>query len=177
MSQVLARIFGNRRIAAAVACAIVLMTASSLLAQDKPGAAPDQAPPAQVPPAQAQSPAEMFAKHNLIGTFAQPCGVPPSHQNPHVVHRANSAGLVDRHVLAGDPSPAAAAVIDSVTEQGARLQVSQVGAGGRITYVMEVDRDRFRSVESKQADGTVLIADGRFAGSNAPTPWLVKCPP
>ena len=167
MRQALARISEFRRIgvALAVVVAVAVSAASWGLAQDKPGASPDQASP----PAQALSPADMFAKHGLIGTFAAPCGAPPSHQNPHVVHRAGNAGRVDRHVLAGDPAPTGAATIDSVTEQGTRLQVSQVGGGGRITYVIEIDRDRFRTVDSKQAYGTVLIADGRFAGSNAPT--------
>jgi len=173
MTQGWSRISGHRRIAVGVLAVAWMSAASAVLAQDKPGASPDQV---QSQPAPEQSPAAMFAKHGLIGTFAQECTA-PTRQNGHIVHRANSAGQVDRHVLVGDPAPAAAATIDSVTEQGARLQVSQVGAGGRITYVMEVDRDRFRTVESKQADGTVLIADGRFTNSNAPTQWLTKCPP
>lgn len=174
--QVLVRISGYRRIgvgALAIACAAALMPAAPVRAQDKPGPSPDQG---QAQTAPATSPAAMFAKHGLIGTFAQECTA-PTRQNGHVVHRANSAGQVDRHVLVGDPTPAAAATIDNVAEQGARLEVSQVGAGGRIIYVMEVDRDRFRTVESKQADGTVLIANGHFANSNAPTQWLIKCPP
>jgi hypothetical protein len=180
MVQVLARIAGDRRIAIGVHTAAVVLAASvfaatGALAQDKPAPSPDNA---QAQPAQSQSPAELFAKHGLIGTFAQPC-TPPSRQNAHIEHRpAAAGGQVERRLMTGEAAPAATATIDSVSEEGGkRLQISQVGANGRVTYVVEVDKDRFRTFESKLADGKVLVAGGRFTADNAETQWLVKCAP
>jgi hypothetical protein len=152
----------------------VVVVCASVAAQDAKTSADKPTAPADSAPA--VSAAEMLAKHGLLGTFAQQCA-PPTRQNAHIVHRANGS-QVDRHVLTGETAPTAAATIDTVTEQGGkRLQISQVGAGGRVTYTIEIGKDQFRTFESKLADGKVLIADGRFTSDNTPTQWLVKCPP
>jgi len=165
MLQVSARCCQYRRVgcgalAAAIAwCAVV----SAAPAQD----------PAQRP---AQTPEQIFAQYGLLGTFAEQC-TPPTRRNGHIVHRAMADGRVERHVLMGDPAPAGQATIDSVTDEGGKLRIGQTGFGGRITYVIAVDRDRFRTMESRQDNGTVLVADGRLTGNNAPTQWLVRCAP
>ena len=68
------------------------------------------------------------------------------------------------------------------TTGAARLVVQEVmlrgmmGARGRINLVVQVDRNRWRTLQSTRENGERLIVNDRFAGSNTDPGWFNPLP-
>ena len=123
----------------------------------------------------AASDADTLERFGMLGTFAVDCAAPASRSNPHLVYAATRQGNVTR-TLKMEPGLDGTFPMRNLRLLGPdRLQYEETGR--RAEFIVTVARigDKFRSWQSVQADGKVLIQDGKFPDSGAPTLAFERC--
>lgn len=120
--------------------------------------------------------ADVMRQFGMLGRQAVDCAAPASQSNPHVTYAATPQGNVTRS-LKMKPDLDGTFNIRNVRMAGPNvLQFDETGRTSELTISVAKIDGKFRSWRSVRADGTVLIADGRFPSSGAPTIAFTFCP-
>ncbi len=112
----------------------------------------------------------------MLGRIAVDCAAPHSRSNPHQIYAVSSSGNVTRTLKMDNPKLDATLSLRNVRMLTPDLlQFEETGRASALTIsIVNID-GRFRNWHSAQADGTVLIANGKFAGSGKPTVAFKFC--
>ena len=126
-------------------------------------------------PAHAASDADTLRKFGMLGRLAIDCTQPHSQQNPHLIYAASPQGKLTR-TLRMTPE-----IDGTFPMQNVRLlmpdllQHEETGRQSQLTITVKKIGGKFRSWHSMRADGTVLIADGKFPKTGSPTLAFERC--
>ncbi len=118
---------------------------------------------------------DVLRRFGMHGRLAVDCAAPASSTNPHLVYAVSPQGQVTR-TLRMDPSLDGTFPMRNLRLLAPdRLQYEETGR--RAEFVITVARigGRYRSWQSVQGDGKVLIQDGKFPESGAPTLAFEVC--
>lgn len=130
----------------------------------------------------ADPPWPALMKVGMAGTWAHSCSAAASPSNWFVTYAATGNGGARSMSNRGEDTRLT--VVDSArllspTTVRLRLRYDDPkwGATNGFVYdvVIEVTARRSRALQSVRGDGTVMIKDGLFVSSGAPTPALEKC--
>ena len=128
-----------------------------------------------VGPAHAASDVEILKEFGMFGRIAVDCSAPYSNSNPHLIYAVSSQGKITR-TLEMNPELNGSFVIRKMRMLGPNvLQHEETGRQSELTITVNKIDGRYRSWRSVRADGTVLIADGKFPASGNPTVSFEKC--
>jgi hypothetical protein len=121
------------------------------------------------------SDADVIKRFGMAGTLALNCSAPAGKDNPYMIYAAPANGKITR-TLKMDPSIDGTFPLRNLRMVGPdSLQSDETGLQSEVTVTMTKIGGKFRSWRSNRADGTVLIADGKFANSGKPTPAFELC--
>ena len=126
-------------------------------------------------PVNAGSDDEAMKTFGMLGRMAINCSATPSRENPHVVYAVSPQGGVTRTLIM-EPDLNGTFVMRNVRLLAPdRLQFQE--AGRRSEFVVTVAKidGRFRTWQSVQADGTMLIDNGKFINGGTTSPVFEKC--
>ena len=139
--------------------------------------APAQPVPAQPQPGPAQSAADLFEFHNLIGTFAINCDQGVGPRNPQAVYIAQGDGTVEFALMIGPTRQRFRYIIDWAEEIApSEISFSMSNDETRINVVYLLDGGSIRAMESsREEDGQQLITNGYTVTSKIETQWFHKC--
>ena len=148
------------------------------------GALPAGAPAPLPPVAVALAPAavapdagvDALKRFGMLGRVAVDCSAPDSPRNPHQIFAVARGGNITRTFKTNNPKFDAALPLRNVRMLTPDLlQFEETGRASELTVTMIKIDGKFRNWHSIQADGTVLIADGKFADSGRPTVAFRSC--
>ena len=129
--------------------------------------------------AQADPTRDALEKFGLLGTWAADCKQKPSGRNPWQTYRIASSGKPTRVLTMKDGSLDGTFAMTNVKLMAPdRLAYRDTRTTGTLYFDVVLVRrnDRVRSVSSVSSDGKVLIRDGKFVDSGAPTLEFERCP-
>jgi hypothetical protein len=116
----------------------------------------------------ARSDADAVKRFGMLGRLAVDCAVPYSESNPYQIYDVSPKGSVTR--ILKTPTLDATLPLRKVRILGSdQLQFEETGRKSVLTVTIVKIEGKFRNWNSIQADGTVLIADGKFSDSGRPT--------
>jgi hypothetical protein len=119
--------------------------------------------------------ADLLRKFGMLGRIAVDCNAPHSQSNPHLIYAVSRQGQLTR-TLRMTPDLDGTFPMRNVRMIGPNLmQHDETGRQSELTITVAKIDGRFRSWRSVRADGTVLIADGKFPSSGNPTIAFEKC--
>lgn len=121
------------------------------------------------------SDADVLRQFGMVGVLAVKCGEPASTQNPYLTYAVSTGGKVTRSLKMSPDIDGVFALSNLRLEGADMLLFDDEGRGKGIAVSMARINGRFRSWRSVEADGTVLIADGKFTGSGKATPAFELC--
>jgi hypothetical protein len=132
----------------------------------------------------AQSTADVIAQFGLMGTWASDCGQPASDHNYLTVYAAN--GSVVSRTYYDKPSHVYNnyKIINASLVRPDLLSYTQIWdfdgkpaniAGDRVNILLNMQGGKFQIVSSQGSDGSYFVADRKFPGSGAESPWQFKC--
>jgi dienelactone hydrolase len=114
----------------------------------------------------------VFAKSNLLGTFALDCKNLQDHR--HIVHRALDNGAVQHDLMSGT-ARVYSYVIDRAQELGSRdVSASMANDGRRLDLMFRAEGGRIRVMESGPPGGPKIITGGNYV-SGGEEPWYNRC--
>ena len=123
----------------------------------------------------AASDADILRQFGMLGRIAVDCNAPYSTSNPHLIYAISPQGGLTR-TLKMSPDLDGSFPMRNVHMLGPDLlQDDETGRQSELTITVAKMSGKFRSWRSVRADGTVLIADGKFASSGKPTIAFEKC--
>ena len=123
----------------------------------------------------AASDADVLRKFGMLGRLAVDCTAPHSTKNPHLIYAVSPQGQLTR-TLRMTPDLDGTFPMRNVRMLGPDLmQHDETGRQSELTITVAKIAGKFRSWRSVRADGTVLIADGKFPSSGSPTIAFEKC--
>lgn len=126
-------------------------------------------------PAYATSDVDMLKEFGMYGRVAVDCSAPYSSNNPHLIYAVSSKGKITR-TLEMNPELNGSFHIRNMRMMGPDvLQHDETGRQSELTITVAKIDGKFRSWRSVRADGTILIADGKFPASGNPTVSFEKC--
>ena len=129
-----------------------------------------------IAPADAASDRDILKQFGMLGRQAIDCTAPYSRSNPHVIYSVSPQGNVTR-TLKMDPSLDGTFPMRNLRLLAPdRLQFEETGRRAEFIVTLVKIGGKFRSWQSVQADGKVLIQDGKFLSSGSPTIAFEKCP-
>jgi hypothetical protein len=133
--------------------------------------------PAAIAPAAATArDRELLKKFGMLGRLAIDCAAPASRENPYVTFAVAPDGKATRTLEMKYPGLDATLPIRNVRLLSAdRLQYDETGRQSELIVTFAKIDGKFRSWHSMRANGTVLVADGKFVSSGAPTQALQAC--
>jgi hypothetical protein len=139
---------------------------------------------ATVGTAHAQSTSDVIAKFGLIGTWATDCNQPTSDSNYLTIY-ANKGSVVSRtYYDKPDHIYNNYKIITASLVRPDLLSYTQIWdfdgkpaniAGDRVSVLLNMQSGKFQIVSSQGSDGSYFVADRRFPGSGAESPWQFKC--
>ena len=120
------------------------------------------------------SDADVVKRFGMLGKLAVDCTVPYSESNPYQIYDVSPKGTLTR--ILKSPTLGAALPLRKVRLLSQdQLQFEETGRRSVLTVTIVKIEGKFRNWNSIQADGTVLIADGRFSDSGRPTITFTFC--
>jgi hypothetical protein len=126
-------------------------------------------------PAALAADADVLSQFGMHGRQAVDCSRPHSQENPHVIYAVSPQGQVTR-TLRMTPDLDGTFPMRNLRMLGPEtMQFDETGRQSELTITVARINGKFRSWRSVRADGTVLIADGKFASSGNPTIAFEKC--
>jgi hypothetical protein len=128
-----------------------------------------------ISPATAASDAEVLRQFGMLGRIAVDCKAPHSKANPYLIYAVSPQGKLTR-TLRMIPDLDGTFPMRNVHMLGPNLlQHDETGRQSELTITVAKIDGKFRSWRSVRADGTVLIADGKFPKTGEPTIVFEKC--
>ena len=113
----------------------------------------------------------------MLDTTAVNCAAPPSNSNPYITFAVSPQGKATRTVKMMDPGLDGTLAIRNLRLLAPEtLQYNETGRQSELTVTLVKVADKFRGWRSVRADGTVLIADGKFPSTGKPTLAFTFCP-
>jgi hypothetical protein len=129
-----------------------------------------------IAPADAASDGDVLKKFGMLGTTAVDCAAPPGPSNPYVIFAVSPQGKATRTLKMMDPGLDATLAIRNLRLLAPdTLQFNETGRQSELTITLVKVAGKFRSWRSVRADGTVLIADGKFPTTSKPTLAFTFC--
>jgi hypothetical protein len=120
--------------------------------------------------------ADALRQFGMQGHLAIECSKPQSKTNPHVVYGISAQGQVTRTLRMGPDAGGTFPMRNLRLLRPNLLQYDETGRRSEeFTVTIAKIDGKFRSWHSVQANGTVLINEGKFSGSGSPTPAFAKC--
>ena len=130
-----------------------------------------------IAPAHAASDGDVLKRFGMLGRTAVDCAAPPSSSNPNVTFAVSPQGKATRTLKMMDPGLDATLAIRNLRLLAPdTLQFNETGRQSELTITLVKIAGKFRSWRSVRADGTVLIADGKFPKTGSPTLAFTFCP-
>lgn len=124
----------------------------------------------------ADADAEVLRRFGMLGRLAVDCAAPYSQSNPHQVYAVSPGGAVTRTLRIDTTARPATLPLRNVRMLATDLlRFEEAGRAAELTISIVKVEGKFRNWESTQANGTVLIADGRFSDSGRPTITFTFC--
>ena len=111
----------------------------------------------------------------MLGRIAVDCNAPHSQTNPHLIYAVSPQGQLTRTLRMTPDLDGTFPMRNVRLLSPDLLQHDETGRQSELTITVAKINGRFRSWRSVRADGTVLIADGKFPSSGAPTISFEKC--
>lgn len=128
-------------------------------------------------PAASAADRDVLKRFGMLGRTAVDCAAPPSSSNPYVIFAVSPQGKATRTLKMMDPGLDATLAIRNLRLLAPdTLQFDETGRQSELTITMVKIKGKFRSWRSVRADGTVLIADGKFPKTGSPTLVFTACP-
>ena len=128
-----------------------------------------------IAPAASASDGDVLKQFGMLGRQAVDCAAPASGSNPHLIFSVSPQGKVTR-TLKMDPELDGTFPIRNLRMVGPdTLQFDETARRSEYTIAVVKIGGKFRSWRSVRADGTILIADGKFPKTGAPTLAFTKC--
>jgi hypothetical protein len=116
------------------------------------------------------SDADVLRQFGLLGRIAVDCAARPSGTNPHLIFAVSPQGKITRTLETADPELDATLPMRNLWLAAPDLlQYHETGRQSELTITIKKVGGKFRSWRSERADGTILVADGKFASSGSPT--------
>ena len=123
----------------------------------------------------AASDGDTLKKFGMLGRLAVDCAAPYSVKNPHLIYAVSSQGQLTR-TLKMTPDLDGTFLVRNVRLLTADLmQHNETSRQSEMTITVKKINGKFRSWHSMRANGTVLIADGKFPESGSPTLAFTFC--
>jgi hypothetical protein len=126
-------------------------------------------------PAATASDADVLRQFGMLGRIAVDCNAPHSQTNPHLIYAVSPQGQLTRTLRMTPDLDGTFPMRNVRLLSPDLLQHDETGRQSELTITVAKINGRFRSWRSVRADGTVLIADGKFPSSGAPTISFEKC--
>ncbi len=123
----------------------------------------------------AASDVDVLRQFGLLGRIAVDCKAPPSSNNPHLIYAVSPQGKLTRTLKMTSDLDGSFPMRNVRLLAPDRLQHDETGRQSDLTITVAKIDGKFRSWRSVRADGTVLIADGKFPKTGAPTIVFEKC--
>jgi hypothetical protein len=128
-----------------------------------------------IAPADAASDGDVLKQFGLLGRLAVNCAAPAGVNNPYLIYAVSPQGKVTR-TLKMDPKLDGTFPMRNVRLlRPDLLQHDETGRQSELTITVAKIAGKFRSWRSVRANGTVLIADGKFPETGSPTLAFEAC--
>ena len=121
------------------------------------------------------SDADVLRQFGMLGRIAVDCKTPHSQANPHLIYAVSPQGKLTRTLRMTPDLDGTFPMRNVRIIAPDMLQHDETGRQSELTITVAKIGGKFRSWRSVRADGTVLIADGKFPSSGAPTIVFEKC--
>jgi hypothetical protein len=121
------------------------------------------------------SDADVLRQFGMLGRIAVDCKTPHSQANPHLIYAVSPQGQLTRTLKMTPDLDGTFPMRNVRIIAPDMLQHDETGRQSELTITVAKIGGKFRSWRSVRADGTVLIADGKFPSSGAPTIVFEKC--
>jgi len=121
------------------------------------------------------SDADVLRQFGMLGRIAVDCNAPHSQANPHLFYAVSPQGKLTRTLRMTPELDGTFPMRNVRIIAPDMLQHDETGRQSELTITVAKIGGKFRSWRSVRADGTVLIADGKFPSSGAPTIVFEKC--
>jgi hypothetical protein len=128
-----------------------------------------------ISPATAASDADVLRQFGMLGRIAVDCKSPHSQANPHLIYAVSPQGQLTRTLRMVPDLDGSFPMRNVRIIAPDMLQHDETGRQSELTITVAKIGGKFRSWRSVRADGTVLIADGKFPNTGAPTIVFEKC--
>ena len=128
-----------------------------------------------ISPATAASDADVLRQFGMFGRIAVDCKAPHSQANPHLVYAVSPQGQLTRTLKMTPDLDGTFPMRNVRIIAPDMLQHDETGRQSELTITVAKIDGKFRSWRSVRADGTVLIDDGKFPKTGAPTIIFNKC--
>jgi hypothetical protein len=128
-----------------------------------------------IAPAVAASDGNVLKQFGILGRQAVNCAAPASRSNPHVIFSVSPQGKPTRTLKMTPELDGTFPMRNLRLLAPDRLQFEETGRQSELTITIAKIAGKFRSWRSVRADGTVLIADGKFPNTGSPTLAFEKC--
>jgi hypothetical protein len=120
--------------------------------------------------------ADVLRQFGMYGRKAVDCSKPHGRDNPHAIYDVSSQGRVTR-TLRMTPDVDGTFAMRNLRLLGPdTLQYDETGRQSEFTITVARINGKYRPWRPVRADGTVLIADGKFVSTGYPTRAFEKCP-
>jgi hypothetical protein len=118
---------------------------------------------------------DVIEQFGMLGRLALDCNAPAGPNNPNLIYTASPQGRLAR-TLRMEPSLDGTFAMYNLRMLGPdTMQFEETGRHSELTITVARIAGRFRSWRSVRADGTVLIADGKFPNTGKPTLAFERC--
>jgi hypothetical protein len=129
-----------------------------------------------IAPTDAASDADVIKQFGMLGRLAVNCAAPASSSNPYLTYSVSPQGKLTRTLKMMEPTLDGTFPMRNVRLLAPdRLQYDETGKQSELTITVAKIAGKIRSWHSVRADGTVLIADGKFPNTGSPTVAFESC--
>jgi hypothetical protein len=134
--------------------------------------------------ANAQSTADVIAQFGLIGTWSTDCSRPASDNNYLTVYAVKGSVVSRTYYDKPDHVYNNYKIVNATRVRPELLSYTQIWdfegkpaniAGDRVNVLLNMQDGKFQIVSSQGSDGSFFVADRKFPGSGAESPWQLRC--
>ena len=118
---------------------------------------------------------EALRKFGMLGRLAVDCTAPAGPNNPHLIYAVSPQGKLTRTLKMTPELDGTFPMRNVRLLTPGLMQHEETGRQSEMTITVARIAGKFRSWHSIRRDGTVLIAEGKFPKSGAPTLAFEKC--
>lgn len=118
---------------------------------------------------------DVMKKFGLYGRLAIDCAAPASSDNPHLIYAVSPLGKATRTLKMTPELDGTFPMYNVRLIAPDKLQHGETGRQSELIITIVKIGGKYRSWSSVRADGTVLIADGKFPSSGRPTLAFNSC--